>query len=215
MNEKEENCYKDNHCGCGCQQKEDVYIGMNEVVPNFSVSVFDPLKKEIGTYNYTPGKWTVILFYPADFTFVCPTELTDLAEKHETLKSLGVDVYGASTDTAYSHLVWLRTEPVLKDVKFSLIADVKKEITDMFGLLNYESGMALRGTVVINPDGQFISSEIVPNGVGRNADELVRKIEAMKLNYENPNMVCPAKWKKGEKTLDTNQLVVGDISKKN
>jgi alkyl hydroperoxide reductase subunit AhpC len=205
--------HKDEHC-CKSNEEDSLYaVGINDLVPSFTADIYNPVKGEIEKLEFKKGKWTILFFYPADFTFVCPTELADLAQKQETLKAMGVDVYGISTDSAYSHLVWLRSEAVLKDIKFPMISDIKKEISEIFGLLNYESGMALRGTVVINPDGKFVSSEIVPNGVGRNADELVRKMEAMKFNYENPNIVCPAKWQKGDKGLEVGKLVVGDISK--
>ncbi len=156
-------------------------------------------------------KWLVLVFYPADFTFVCPTELADLATQHAKLKKLGAEVVSVSTDTKYAHLAWQTSERLLKDVKFLMAADPNGGVSRFFDVWDAESGLALRGTFIINPQGVLVSSEVNFYNVGRNADELVRKMEANVYLIKNPNEACPAKWTPGAKTLTPSESMVGKV----
>lgn len=150
------------------------------------------------------GKWSVVVFYPADFTFVCPTELEDLAE-------LGVEVYGVSTDTHFAHKAWHDTSEAIKKVQYPLVGDPTGALTRNFDVMIEEEGLALRGTFVINPEGQIKLCEIHDNGIGRDAKELLRKVKAAQYVASHPGEVCPAKWQEGEKTLKPSLELVGKI----
>jgi peroxiredoxin (alkyl hydroperoxide reductase subunit C) len=157
------------------------------------------------------GKWNVFMFYPADFTFVCPTELEDLAGRYEELKDMGVEVYGISTDTHFAHKAWHDSSEAIKKVQYALIGDPTGTITRNFGVMIEEEGLALRGTFVINPEGLIKTIEIHDNGIGRDADELLRKIKAAQYVAKNPGQVCPAKWQEGSATLTPSLDLVGKI----
>ena len=153
----------------------------------------------------------MLFFYPADFTFVCPTELADLAEYYEELQSMGVEVISVSTDTKYTHLAWQRTEKLLEKVRYLMGADPAGKISRLFGVYDENTGLALRGTFIINPDGVLVGSEINFYNVGRNAEELIRKMKANAYLMSHPEEACPAKWKEGEKTLKPSQELVGRV----
>ena len=157
------------------------------------------------------GKWSVVVFYPADFTFVCPTELEDLAEQYAEFKKLGVEVYGVSTDTHFAHKAWHDTSEAIKKVQYPLVGDPTGAITRNFEVMIEEEGLALRGTFVINPEGQIKLCEIHDNGIGRDAKELLRKVKAAQYVASHPGEVCPAKWQEGEKTLKPSLELVGKI----
>jgi len=157
------------------------------------------------------GKWSVVVFYPADFTFVCPTELEDLADNYDTFKSLGVEVYGASTDTHFAHKAWHDTSEAIKKVKYPLIGDPTGALTRNFDVMIEEEGLALRGTFLINPEGVIKLCEIHDNGIGRDAKELLRKVQAAQYVAAHPGEVCPAKWKEGAATLKPSLDLVGKI----
>ena len=157
------------------------------------------------------GKWSVVVFYPADFTFVCPTELEDLADNHAEFKKLGVEIYSVSTDTHFAHKAWHDTSDAVKKINYTMVGDPTHAISRNFDVLIEEEGMALRGTFVINPEGQIKLCEIHDNGIGRNAEELLRKVKAAQYVAAHPNEVCPAKWKEGEKTLAPSLDLVGKI----
>ena len=157
------------------------------------------------------GKWSVIVFYPADFTFVCPTELEDLADHYAEFKKLGVEVYGVSTDTHFAHKAWADTSAAIKKVKYPLVGDPTARLARNFEVLIEEEGLALRGTFVINPEGQIKVLEIHDNGIGRDAKELLRKVKAAQYVHTHPGEVCPAKWHEGEKTLKPSLDLVGKI----
>jgi len=147
------------------------------------------------------GKWSVVVFYPADFTFVCPTELEDLADTYAEFKKLGVEVYGVSTDTHFAHKAWHDTSEAIKKVQYPLVGDPTGALTRNFEVMIEEEGLALRGTFVINPEGQIKLYEVHDNGIGRDAKELLRKVKAAQYVASHPGEVCPAKWQEGEKTL--------------
>src|SRR6202012_3998289 len=140
------------------------------------------------------GKWSVFVFYPADFTFVCPTELGDLADNYAEFKKLGVEIYGISTDTHFTHKAWHDTSDTIKKVQYPLLADPTGHLSRAFGVYIEEEGLAYRGTFLINPEGQIKLAEINDNGIGRNAQELIRKVTAAQYTAAHPNEVCPAKW---------------------
>ncbi|MET0268415.1 MAG: alkyl hydroperoxide reductase subunit C [Duganella sp.] len=157
------------------------------------------------------GKWAVLMFYPADFTFVCPTELEDLAEQQPEFAKLGVDVYGVSTDTHFAHKAWHDTSDAIKKVNYPLIGDPTGTLSRNFEVMIEEEGLALRGTFVINPEGQIKVLEVHDNGIGRDATELLRKVKAAKYVAEHPGQVCPAKWTEGAATLTPSLDLVGKI----
>jgi len=157
------------------------------------------------------GKWSIVFFYPADFTFVCPTELGDVADNYDTLKSMGVEVYGVSTDTHFTHKAWHDTSETIRKVRFPLIGDPTGVVTRNFDVMIEEEGLALRGTFVINPQGQIKVCEIHDNGIGRDAKELLRKVQAAQYVASHPGEVCPAKWTPGAETLAPSLDLVGKI----
>ena len=140
------------------------------------------------------------MFYPADFTFVCPTELEDLADHHAQFKDLGVEVYGVSTDSHVAHKAWHDTSDAIMKVDYALIGDPTQQLSRNFEVLIEEEGMALRGTFVINPEGFIKLSEVHDNGIGRDASELLRKVKAAQYVAAHPGEVCPAKWTEGAAT---------------
>ena len=157
------------------------------------------------------GKWAVFFFYPADFTFVCPTELEDLADKYAELQAMGVEVFAVSTDTHFSHKAWHDTSPAIGKIKYHMVGDQNHTLTNMFNNMREGVGLADRGTFVTDPDGVLQLVEVTPEGVGRNAAELVRKIKAAKYWREHPGQVCPAKWEEGAETLAPSIDLVGKI----
>lgn len=157
------------------------------------------------------GKWSVFVFYPADFTFVCPTELEDLANNYAEFKKLGVEIYGVSTDTHFAHKAWHDTSDAIKKVQYPLVGDPTATLARNFDVLIEEEGLALRGTFVINPEGQIKVLEIHDNGIGRDASELLRKVKAAQYVASHPGEVCPAKWTEGAETLKPSLDLVGKI----
>ena len=184
---------------------------INTEVKPFKATAFQNGKFFDVTEASLKGKWSVVVFYPADFTFVCPTELEDLADNYDTFKSLGVEVYGASTDTHFAHKAWHDTSEAIKKVKFPLIGDPTGALTRNFDVMIEEEGLALRGTFLINPEGVIKLCEIHDNGIGRDAKELLRKVQAAQYVASHPGEVCPAKWKEGAATLKPSLDLVGKI----
>ncbi|KZY64663.1 peroxiredoxin [Oleiphilus sp. HI0071] len=159
----------------------------------------------------TEGKWSVFFFYPADFTFVCPTELGDVADKYEELQSRGVEVYSVSTDTHFTHKAWHDSSDTINKIKYTMIGDPTGEITRNFEVMREDQGLADRGTFIVDPDGVIQAMEITAEGIGRDAEDLVRKIKAAQYVRNNPGQVCPAAWKEGEETLAPSLDLVGKI----
>jgi peroxiredoxin (alkyl hydroperoxide reductase subunit C) len=157
------------------------------------------------------GKWSVLMFYPANFTFVCPTELEDLANLQPEFAKLGVNVYGVSTDTHFSHKAWHDTSDAIKKVNYPLIGDPTGTLARNFEVMIEEEGLALRGTFVINPEGQVKVMEVHDLGIGRDASELLRKVKAAQYVASHPGEVCPAKWTEGAATLKPSLDLVGKI----
>ena len=157
------------------------------------------------------GKWAVFFFYPADFTFVCPTELEDLADIYPTLQNMGVEVYSVSTDTHFSHKAWHDTSPAIGKINYFMLGDQNHILAKNFDVLREGQGLADRGTFVVDPEGVIQLVEITSEGVGRNAQELLRKIKAAQYVAAHPGEVCPAKWEEGEETLAPSLDLVGKI----
>ena len=157
------------------------------------------------------GKWAVFFFYPADFTFVCPTELGDVADKYEELQKLGVEVYSVSTDTHFTHKAWHDSSDTIGKIKYTMIGDPTGDITRNFEVMREGQGLADRGTFVVDPDGIIQAMEITAEGIGRDAEDLLRKVKAAQYVAAHPGEVCPAAWKEGEETLAPSLDLVGKI----
>ncbi|BBF87374.1 alkyl hydroperoxide reductase [Aquitalea magnusonii] len=157
------------------------------------------------------GKWSVVFFYPADFTFVCPTELGDLADNYAEFSKLGVEIYSVSTDTHFTHKAWHDSSETIGKINYPMIGDPTGIISRNFGVMIEEAGLAERGTFVIDPQGKIQIIEINAGGIGRDASELLRKVKAAQYVASHPGEVCPAKWKEGEATLAPSLDLVGKI----
>ena len=157
------------------------------------------------------GKWAVFFFYPADFTFVCPTELGDVADHYDELQKLGVEVYSVSTDTHFTHKAWHDTSETIGKIQYYMIGDPTGTVTRNFENMREGEGLADRGTFIVDPDGIIQALEVTAEGIGRNAADLLRKIKAAQYVAAHPGEVCPAKWQEGEKTLAPSLDLVGKI----
>ena len=184
---------------------------INQRIPSFKVQAYHQDAFKTVTHEDLLGKWSVLFFYPADFTFVCPTELADLAEKYAELKAMGVEVYSVSTDTHFTHKAWHDASETIEKIDYPMLADPTGTLTRAFGVHIEEEGLALRGTFVVDPQGLVKVAEVHDNGIGRNASELVRKIQAAQFVASHPGEVCPAKWKPGAATLKPGLDLVGKI----
>ncbi len=154
-------------------------------------------------------QWSVFFFYPADFTFVCPTELEDLANKYEEFKGIGCELYSVSCDSHFVHKAWHDASETIKKIKYPMLADPTGKLARDFDVLIEDAGMAERGTFIVNPKGEIVAYEVLAGNVGRNADELFRRVQALQFVAEHGDEVCPAKWKPGEKTLKPSLDLVG------
>ena len=157
------------------------------------------------------GKWAVFFFYPADFTFVCPTELGDMADHYDELQKLGVEVYSVSTDTHFVHKAWHEASETIGKITYPMLGDANGDITRNFEVMRDGAGLADRGTFLVDPDGVIQFEEVTAEGIGRNAAELLRKIKAAQYVRAHPGEVCPAKWEEGDDTLAPSLDVVGKI----
>ncbi|MFV0504256.1 MAG: alkyl hydroperoxide reductase subunit C [Lachnospirales bacterium] len=157
------------------------------------------------------GKWSVLFFYPADFTFVCPTELQDVADIYEDFQKIGCEIYSVSNDTHFVHKAWSDASDTIKKIKYPMIGDPTAKLSKQLDVLIEEEGLTYRGTFILNPEGSIVAYEVHDNGIGRNAEELLRKVQAAQFVYEHGDQVCPAKWKPGEKTLSPGIDLVGKI----
>ncbi len=155
------------------------------------------------------GKWAVFFFYPADFTFVCPTELEDLQEKYSEFQKMGCEIYGVSTDSHFVHKAWKDASERIKKLQYPMLADPTHALSIDFQVLIEEAGQAERGTFVVNPEGKIVAYEVSAGNVGRNAEELLRKVQALQFVAEHGDEVCPAKWQPGADTLKPSLDLVG------
>lgn len=193
----------------------DTKATIGQRVQDFTFSTYNPPLQAFEDHNLSEfllrGKWVVLYFYPADFTFVCPTELSDVAQYHCEFKDRGVELIAMSTDSKFSHLAWCKAEKLLKNVNFLLGSDPTGEISDFFGVYDAAAGTSLRGTFIINPEGVLVGSEINYYNVGRNASELLRKMKAYTYLHANPHQACPAAWEEGEVVLTPSEVLVGNV----
>ena len=193
-------------------------LSIGQKVPDFEFEAYLPEKKDFGRIKVSDvskkGNWLILFFYPADYTFVCPTELADVGGIYPELKKEGIELISMSTDTHFVHYAWAGSEKLLADIKYPMGADPTHNISRAFGVYDEGSGLSLRGTFIIDPDGKIMASEVNYFPVGRNADELLRKIKAFKYVRENPAQVCPAKWGPGKKTLTPGKDLVGKVGEK-
>ncbi len=184
---------------------------INTEIKPFKATAFQNGKFIPVTHETLKGKWSVMVFYPADFTFVCPTELGDLADHYDEFKKLGVEIYGVSTDTHFAHKAWHDASDTIAKVRYPLDGDPTATLARNFEVLIEAEGLAYRGTFVINPEGLIKIIEVHDNGIGRDAKELLRKVKAAQYVASHPGEVCPAKWTPGAHTLKPSLDLVGKI----
>ena len=184
---------------------------VNTKVKPFKAQAFKQGKFIEVTEADIAGKWAVFFFYPADFTFVCPTELGDVADNYAELQRLGVEVYSVSTDTHFTHKAWHDSSETIGKIQYAMIGDPTGTVTRNFDVMRESEGLADRGTFVVDPDGVVQAVEITAEGIGRNAADLLRRIKAAQYVRSHPGEVCPAKWEEGEKTLAPSLHLVGKI----
>ena len=184
---------------------------INEKIKDFKVEIYQNNEiKKVNLSDYQ-GKWLVLLFYPADFTFVCPTELEDAANTYEEFKNINAEIMSVSTDTAFVHKAWHDASESIKKIKYPMAADPQGNVCREFGTYIEEEGLSLRGTFIINPDGELISFELHNNSIGRNIRETLRKLQAAIFTRDNPGQVCPARWEPGRDTLKPGVDLIGKI----
>ena len=190
-------------------------LQLGQKIQDFAFSTYNPLEDRFEEHTlfqyFLQKKWCVLYFYPADFTFVCPTELSDLAKYWTQLQEMGVEVISVSTDTKFSHLAWRKAETLLNNVNFQMASDPSGELSKFFGVYDAATGSALRGTFIINPEGVLVGSEVNYYNVGRNAAELLRKMRAYTYLYGHPEQVCPAAWDEGQMVLIPSEKLVGRV----
>jgi len=186
-------------------------IQINEEIPDFELAIFhNETEKTIKLSDYK-GKWLVLIFYPADFTFICPTELEEAAHYYEEFKKLGAEIMSVSTDTVFVHKAWHDESPAIQKVKYPMIADPTGKLCRAFGTYIEEEGLSLRGSFIIDPDGILKAFEVNANNIGRSAKELLRKLQAAAFVREHTEQVCPASWEPGTETLTPGLELVGKI----
>ncbi|KUH34528.1 alkyl hydroperoxide reductase [Thermococcus celericrescens] len=188
-------------------------VKVGEVVPDFEADAYFPEKDDIGKLKFSDykGKWVVLAFYPADFTFVCPTELEELADYYEEFKKEGAEVISVSTDTAYVHKAWHDASPGIKKIKYPMLADPAGKVSRLFGTYIEDEGVSWRATFIIDPDGKVVHMEMHDLSIGRSAKEILRRLRASKYVREHPGMVCPASWEPGKEALEVSLELVGKI----
>ncbi len=180
-------------------------------IPDFEVEAFhenDVKKIKLSDYR---DKWLILFFYPADFTFVCPTELEEMADNYDEFKKSDAEILSVSTDTVFAHKAWKDVSPAIKKINFPMVADPTGKVSRAFGTYIEDEGLALRGSFIIDPDGILRGSEINDNNIGRSAKELLRKLQAAKFVREHGGNVCPASWQPGDDTLEPGLDLVGKI----
>lgn len=186
-------------------------ITIGQPVPNFAFEYFQNEQFKKASLSDFRGKWLVLMFYPADFTFVCPTELSEAARKYDEFRKVGTEIVSFSTDTKYVHKAWHDASPVIKTITYPMGADPTGNICRAFGTYLEMDGLSLRGTFIIDPEGVLKAMDIHDNSIGRNIDEIFRKLQASQYVREHKGEVCPASWKPGAKTLRPGVDLVGKI----
>lgn len=192
--------------------KEEFKMSLiNTQIVDFKVQAYQNGEFKEVTTESVKGKWSVFFFYPADFTFVCPTELGDLADNYSKFQEMGCEVYSVSTDTHFVHKAWADASETIAKIQYPMLADPTGTLARGFGVMIEEEGLALRGTFIVNPEGEIKAYEIHDLGIGRNAEELVRKVQAAQFVAEHGDQVCPAKWQPGAETLTPSLDLVGKL----
>jgi peroxiredoxin (alkyl hydroperoxide reductase subunit C) len=186
-------------------------VKIGEKIPDLELDAFHDGKTVKVKLSEHRGKWLVLAFYPADFTFVCPTELEELADNYEEFKKQGAEVMSVSTDTYFVHKAWHDVSPAIKKIKYPMLADPTGNMCKLFGTYIESEGLSLRGTFVIDPDGVLKHMEIHDNSIGRNAKEILRRVKAAKFVREHPGQVCPASWEPGKDILKPSLDLVGKL----
>ena len=186
---------------------------IDQKFPEFSLEVYLPDKDDVGRVTNADFKDTflVLFYYPADFTFVCPTELADLNKRYEEFKKLGAEVVAVSTDTVYTHKGWIEAEKLLTGTKYPMAADHNGKLAKELGVYQEENGLAMRAAFIVDPDGILRAVDIVSGNIGRSAGELLRKVRALHFVYTNPGKVCPASWDEGAPTLTPGIKIAGKV----
>ena len=184
---------------------------INKEVSDFSVTAFQNGEFKPVTKGDIKGKWSVFFFYPADFTFICPTELEDLQNSYEKFKGAGCEIYAVSCDTHFVHKAWHDHSERIKKVTYPMLGDPTHALAKDFEVLIESAGLAERGTFIVNPECKIVACEVNAGNVGRNADELFRKLQACQFVHEHGDEVCPAKWQPGAKTLKPSLDLVGNL----
>ena len=186
-------------------------ITIGQIIPNLEFEYFQNEQFKKAKLDSFRGKWLVLFFYPADFTFVCPTELSEAQSKYKEFKNLEAEVVSFSTDTVFVHKAWHDNSPVIKSITYPMGADPSGNICRAFGTYIESEGLSLRGTFIIDPDGVLKAMDIHDNSIGRNSDEIIRKLQASIYVRKNKGEVCPASWHPGAKTLKPGVKLVGKI----
>lgn len=188
-------------------------VKIDTKAPDFTLPFYDPEKDTDWkiTLSDLKWKWTVLFFYPADFTFVCPTELKDMADRKDKFKEMWVEVLSISTDSIFSHRAWIKQEKLMEWFPYKMLSDHWLNVSEIYNLLDEESAMAWRWTFVIDPNWIVKTIEITSWPLWRNSDELIRKIEALQFMAKNPWVACPAKWAVWAKTLTPNIKISGEV----
>jgi len=200
-----------NVCGGTCGVEIPMFAEIGHVIPEIEAEAFHNEEiKKIKLSDYR-GKWLILFFYPADFTFICPTELEEMANHYAEFQKLGAEVLSVSGDTVFVHKAWHDTSEAIKKITFPMVADPRRDLCIAFGTLIEEEGVSLRGTFVVDPDGILRIVEVNDNSVGRNAKELLRKLQASQFVREHNGNVCPASWEPGDETLKPGLDLVGKI----
>lgn len=184
---------------------------INKEIADFETSAFHDGDFKTVTKADIKGKWSVFFFYPADFTFICPTELEDLAEKYESFKNIGCEIYSVSTDTHFVHKAWHDASERIKKINYPMLADPTHKLSRDFEVLIDNDGLAERGTFIVNPDCKIVGYEVTAGNVGRNAEELLRKVQACQFVHIHGDEVCPANWQPGAQTLKPSLDLVGRL----
>lgn len=184
---------------------------INSQLVEFKVQAYQNGEFKTVSTEDVKGKWAIFFFYPADFTFVCPTELVDMADKYAEFQAMGVEVYSVSCDTHFVHKAWADASQSIAKINYPMLADPTGVLARAFGVMIEEDGMAYRGTFVVNPEGLVKLAEIQDNSIGRNADELMRKVKAAQFVASHDGEVCPAKWSEGAETLTPSIDLIGKI----
>jgi NADH-dependent peroxiredoxin subunit C len=184
---------------------------INTTIKPFTAEAYKSGKFLTVTDADVAGKWAIFFFYPADFTFVCPTELEDLADHYAEFQKLGVEIYSVSTDTHFSHKAWHDSSPAIGKIEYTMLGDPSGLVTNNFDAMRPGVGLADRATFLVDPDGVIQFTETTSEGIGRNAAELLRKVKAAQYVRSHPGEVCPAKWEEGEATLAPSLDLVGKI----